>query len=72
MHRRVSLQMRRPALEDTVTDTSAVEVDDAVSTPTTAQIIIIEQSVAFSATYQVPWFLFSAYDAGGYALISII
>jgi ubiquitin-like-conjugating enzyme ATG10 len=68
MHRRVSLQTRRPVLETDITDTSAEEVDGAVSTSTTGQIMMIEQSVAFSATYQVPWFLFSAYDTGGYAL----
>lgn len=67
MHRRVSLHVREPVTVMDVIETLEEDVDDATLTCNSEQVLVVEQSVAFSATYRVPWFLFSAYDTGGYA-----
>jgi len=74
MYRRVTIQTRESKPVADVVDTLEEEADDAASTSTstTAQVMTVEQSVAFSATYRVPWFLFNAYDAGGYAPVPIL
>ena len=72
MYRRVTIQTRESNLVADLVDTFEEEADDAASTSTSAQVMTVEQSVAFSATYRVPWFLFNAYDAGGYAPVPIL
>jgi len=72
MYRRVTIQTRESNLVADVVDTIEEEADDAASMSTTAQVLTIEQSVAFSTTFRVPWFLFNAYDAGGYAPVPIL